>query len=242
MDSLFRTAFPFLVPALMSLTGCSSPQAGIAPAEVEKLRAKLTLADEPDGVKTVSEVRLAMLGEAAPDVLGLIEDADGHAGHDHAGESADHAEEHADEGAEHEAEGHEGHKHYDPVVSDMDVVLVGVVGGIPNPSEQSLPEFPFAKGKAMFFLADPEAVAELEEHGHQHAPGEECSFCAAHAAEASALVAGVIVADESGKLLPVDARELFDLKDKDVVVVRGKAHADAHGTITVAADGVYVRR
>jgi hypothetical protein len=122
------------------------------------------------------------------------------------------------------------------------VVLVGVVGGIPNPSEQSLPEFPFAKGKAMFFLSDPEAVAELEEHGHQHAPGEECAFCAAHAAEATALVAGVTISDDRGKLLPVDSRELFDLKDKDVVVVRGKAHADAHGTITVAADGVYVRR
>jgi hypothetical protein len=235
----------------MSLTGCGSPPAAMAPAEVETLRTKLTLAEEPDGVKTVSEVRLAMLGEEAPDVMGLIEhEGNEHAGHDHEGaapdehegEAHDHAEEHAVESADHEGESHEDHKHYEPVVSNMDVVLVGVVGGIPNPSEQSLPEFPFAKGKAMFFLSDPEAVAELEEHGHQHAPGEECAFCAANAAEASALIAGVTITDEHGKLLPVDARELFDLKDKDVVVVRGKAHADAHGTITVAADGVYVRR
>jgi hypothetical protein len=236
MDSLFRTAFPFLVPALMSLAGCSSQPAGMAPAEVDKLRTKLTLAEEPDGVKTVSEVRLAMLGEEAPDVLGLIEESEEHAGHDHEGEVS----ESVSEGEENE--GHEDHKHYKPLIDDMDVVLVGVVGGIPNPSEQSLPEFPFAKDKALFFLSDPEAVAELDEHGHQHAPGEECAFCAAHAAEASALIAGVTIADERGKLLPVDARELFDLKDKDVVVVRGKAHADAHGTITVAADGVYVRR
>jgi len=236
MDSLFRTAFPFLVPALMSLAGCSSQPAGMASAEVDKLRTKLTLAEEPDGVKTVSEVRLAMLGEEAPDVLGLIEESEEHAGHDHEGEVS----EAASEGEEHE--GHEDHKHYKPLIEDMDVVLVGVVGGIPNPSEQSLPEFPFAKDKALFFLSDPEAVAELDEHGHQHAPGEECAFCAAHAAEASALIAGVTITDERGKLLPVDARELFDLKDKDVVVVRGKAHADAHGTITVAADGVYVRR
>jgi hypothetical protein len=121
-------------------------------------------------------------------------------------------------------------------------VLVGVVGGIPNPSPQSHPQFPFAPGEAMFFLADPEAVAELEEHGHQHAPGEECAFCAAHAADATALVTGVTFHDEAGKVVPIDVRELFDLKEKDVVVVQGKARVRPHGMISVDATGLYVRR
>jgi hypothetical protein len=124
----------------------------------------------------------------------------------------------------------------------MDVVLVGAVGGVANPSQQSHPEFPFAQGKAVFFLADPEAVALVEEHVHQHAPGEECSFCAAHAGDSAHMLAVVKFADEQGKPLPIDARELFDLKEKDTVVVRGKAKIDPSGMLTVDATGLYVRR
>jgi hypothetical protein len=124
----------------------------------------------------------------------------------------------------------------------MDVVLVGVVGGVPNPFEQASPEFPFTKHQAMFFLADPEAVAELEEHGHQHAPGEECAFCLANAADASELIAAVQFVDERGKVLPIDARDLFDLKAKETVVVKGSAKVVPGGILTVNATGLYVRR
>lgn len=260
MDSLFRTIFPFLVPVLVSLSGCSS-QSGMDPAETAKLRSELTLADEPDGVQTVSEVRMALLGETAPNVVALLETeheaADGiaaapageageieeHAagedGHDHEYASHDHDHDHADHD-------HADHDHADHGtgrdVKEMDVVLVGVVGGIPNPSSQTYAEFPFAKDHAMFFLADPEAVADLEEHGHQHAPGEECAFCAAHAADATALIAAVQFADENGKVYPVDARELFELKEGETVVIRGTAKGQAGGIITVDATGLYVRR
>jgi hypothetical protein len=154
-----------------------------------------------------------------------------HADHEHGDEDhADHDHEHAEAPAKM------------PVISEMDVVLVGAVGGVPNPSEQSHPEFPFAKGKAVFFLADPEAVAEVEEHEHKHAPGEECSFCAAHAGDSAHMLAVVQFADEKGKPLPVDARELFELQEKETVVVRGKAKIDPSGMLVVDATGLYVRR
>jgi L-lactate utilization protein LutC len=122
------------------------------------------------------------------------------------------------------------------------VVLVGSVGGVPNPSDQSTPDFPFAKGQAIFFLVDPEFAAEAEEHAHTHAEGEECAFCAAHAADSAHAIAVVQFADEKGKPLAVDARDLFDLKEKETVVVKGKAKAAANGMITVDATGLYVRR
>jgi hypothetical protein len=111
---------------------------------------------------------------------------------------------------------------------------------VPNPSEQSHPDYPFVKNQAMFFLADPEAVAEMEEHAHHHAPGEVCAFCAAHTADA--LVAVVQFKGPNGKPLPVDARELFDLKEKETVVIRGKARVAPGGMLTVDATGLYARR
>lgn len=181
-----------------------------------------------------------------------------HADHDHDGDGkADHAAEDHDHA--HEGEGHDdhaGHDHADhdhadhdhahdsktPLVEELDVILVGSVGGVPNPSAEATPDFPFANGKAIFFLVDPEVAAEAEEHAHTHAPGEECAFCAAHAADAAHAIAVVQFADEKGNALPVDARELFELKEKETVVVKGKAKANGNGMITVDATGLYVRR
>ncbi|QDT72000.1 hypothetical protein [Lacipirellula limnantheis] len=167
--------------------------------------------------------------------------------HDHDGDGkADHAAEehdHAHEGDDHDHADHDhAHETKSPLVEELDVVLVGSVGGVPNPSDQSTPDFPFAKGQAIFFLVDPEVAAEAEEHAHTHAPGEECAFCAAHAGDAAHAIAVVQFADEKGKPLAVDSRELFELKEKETVVVKGKAKAAANGMITVDATGLYVRR
>lgn len=167
--------------------------------------------------------------------------------HDHDGDGkADHAAEehdHAHEGDDHDHADHDhAHETKSPLVEELDVVLVGSVGGVPNPSDQSTPDFPFAKGQAIFFLVDPEVAAEAEEHAHTHAPGEECAFCAAHAGDSAHAIAVVQFADEKGKPLAVDSRELFELKEKETVVVKGKAKAAANGMITVDATGLYVRR
>jgi hypothetical protein len=85
-------------------------------------------------------------------------------------------------------------------------------------------------------------VGEFEEHAHKHAPGEECAFCAAHAADHITSLALVHFKGEDGKPLAVDARELFGLKDQDTVVVRGKAKMTPTGMLEVDATGLYVRR
>jgi hypothetical protein len=230
----------------LAAVGCSR-QAMVDPALVAEHRARLALAEEPDGAQTVLEVRKVMFGEDAEEAEDHEPEGEVHADEEREHSDEEHAEgEHADtEHADHDHD-HEGDAEKEvaktPVVSEMDVVLVGAVGGVPNPSEQANPEFPFNKGRAAFFLADPEFVAEAEEHAHQHAEGEECAFCEAHAHESAHALALVQFPDELGRPLAVDARDLFELKEKETVVVRGKAKIDPSGLLTVDATGLYVRR
>lgn len=245
--------------------GCGKPP--LDPAVVAKHRQALTLSEEPDGAVTVLEVHQVMMGED-PEAEAEHEHADeepaeegegeaktqadgevaGAAADDHEHDEQEHEEgEHGDhEHADHDHGDHDhaahDHDHSNPVIDEMDVVLVGTVGGVANPSAQSYPEFPFAERKAIFFLADPAAVGEFEEHAHKHAPGEECAFCASHAADRITSLALVHFKGEDGKPLAVDARELFGLKDQDTVVVRGKAKMTPTGMLEVDATGLYVRR
>jgi hypothetical protein len=48
--------------------------------------------------------------------------------------------------------------------------------------------------------------------------------------------------DENGKVLPIEARQLFDLKEKDTVVIQGTARIVDGGMMVVEANGLYVRR
>lgn len=232
------------------VAGCGRPP--LDPALVAKHRQAFTLAEEPDGAVTVLEVHQTMMGE---DPEAADEEHADHEHEDHAdeaeGKAKTQADGEADEHGDHDHGDHEhaahdhaahDHDHSNPVIAEMDVVLVGTVGGVANPSVQSYPEFPFAERKAIFFLADPAAVGEFEEHAHKHAPGEECAFCAAHAADHITSLALVHFKGEDGKPLAVDARELFGLKDQDTVVVRGKAKMTPTGMLEVDATGLYVRR
>lgn len=197
---------------------------------------------EHDDEAAEGEAKTQAEGDAATEEHGEHEHAENeHGEHEHAeDEHGDH--EHADhDHADHDHAGHD-HDHSNPVIDEMDVVLVGTVGGVANPSAQSYPEFPFADRQAIFFLADPAAVGEFEEHAHKHAPGEECAFCAAHAADHITSLALVHFKGEDGKPLAVDVRELFGLKDQDTVVVRGKAKMTPTGMLEVDATGLYVRR
>ena len=162
-----------------------------------------------------------------------------HAGHDH----DDHAdEEHA--GHDHDAEHAHEHKEVADVkpTDPIDVLVVGTIGGLTNPWEETQPDYPFSKNEASFFLAEPGAVAELEASGHVHAPGEECAFCAAHAADGSALLAMVRFLDENGKILPIGVPQMFDVKAMDTVVIQGTARIVAGGMMVVDATGIYLRR
>jgi len=205
--------------SVAALTGCGQSSAGIDPELLAKHRARLTLAEEPDGAQVVPEVRNTLLG---------ISDDQEH--HDH---------------ADHEEDGHDDHDHGHEVTKatePSEVVLVGQIGGLSNPWKETQPDFPFARNQAAFFLADPMAVVENEESGHVHAPGEECAFCEAHAADRSAMLAMVRFLDENGKVLRTDVRQLFDVKENDTVVIQGTARVIEGGMMVVDATGLYIRQ
>ncbi len=255
---------------MLTTLGCGDA-ATMDAQQIAAYRTKFTLADEPDGIQTVADVRLTLVGAPEAD----LDDHDGDGEPDHAPEDHDadaddgHADgkaEHADhdhDGADHgdEAEGHDedaddDHEGDDEHEGDHDhgdhghehaheaheVVMLGNIGGLANPWAESHRDYPFKKTEAIFFLADPEAFIENEEAGHKHAPGEECAFCAAHAADKADLLAIVRFVDEKGKVLQTDARELFDVKEHDMVVVSGEARITDGGILVVDARGLYVRR
>lgn len=232
-----------LSAALVGQIGCT--KSTLDPALLAKHKETFTLAAEPDDVQTVYEVREVLLGHTEEEHDHEAEEHAHEEGDEHDHDEAEHAHEdeadhdHADH--DHAAHDHEHHDHEYPTEA-KEVAMVGQVGGLANPWEETQPEFPFASRFAIFFLADPQAVAEHAEEGHVHAPGEECAFCAAHAEENSELFAMVRLVDDNGKLLPVDVRELFDVKENDTVVVKGTAQVVEGGMLVVKASGVYVRK
>ena len=80
-----------------------------------------------------------------------------------------------------------------------------------------------------------------EDDGHDH---ENCPFCKAkrEGGKVPNPTAIVQIVDEEQKVLPIDARELFEVEEGDMVVVTGSAQVDAIGSLTLSAKGVYVRR
>ena len=258
-----------LVPYCL-LVGCTDSGGLDAKLLAEKQKAFL-LTDEPDGeLHQVVGLREALLGTQSVDEHGEEDHEHDEADHDHEHEDLPDDEDPADldlehardeeqltDGHEEEDHGHE-HEHSDEkhshelaekIVTEvslpsdsMEVVVMGQIGGLTNPWAETQPDYPFAKKEAKFFLADAGEVVEAQESGHVHAPGEECPFCAAHAKDNVELIAVVQFVDEKGKILPMDVRELFDLKEKDTVVVRGKAQVIPGGLLVVEASGIYVRR
>jgi len=267
---LFNILGPLsIVGLLLTNTGCNQPAAMDAKT-LSMHRSRLALADEPDDVQTVAGVRVAILGEQHDPHVGHDHDGDGHpdhaaedhdaAGHDaadhdkdehadqdhdedghedHAAEAhAAHADHEGDEGHDHAERAEHGQAHASEVV---EVSMVGHIGGLANPWD-TVADFPFDKSEAVFFLADPQAIVENEASGHSHAPGEECAYCAAHAADNTAMLAMVRFVDKNGNVLPIDARQLFDVKEKDTVVVSGQARVTAGGILVVDAQGLYIRK
>jgi hypothetical protein len=247
---MFRSiSFFLLLATCVAFVGCGKTTAD--PALVAKHKKTFALAEEPEAVQTVFEVREVLLGHTEEGHDHEGETAEEHAEHSHEGETAeehaahehDHEGETAEEHAAHDHD-HEGHDHHDHVfpTEAKEVAMVGQIGGLANPWEETQPEFPFSSNFAVFFLADPQAVAENAEAGHVHAPGEECAFCAAHAEENSEQFAMVRLLDEKGKPLPMDVREILDITDNDTVVVKGSAQIVEGGMLVVKATGIYVRK
>jgi len=89
-------------------------------------------------------------------------------------------------------------------------------------------------GRAAFRLTDCSVASEVSLCTDDH-----CEECALQTLNASAFVK---IVDEFGKPLNVDSRALLGLKGEERVVVRGLASRTEDGSVSIVADGVYVRR
>ncbi len=116
-----------------------------------------------------------------------------------------------------------------------EIVLVGQIGGVANP---------WSPGKAAFILADPITLSEFAASGSEHVCDEPgCKFCQRQ--KINQLKEGLAAVEfraKDGRVVPIDARQLFSLSDNQMVVVRGQVEVNDLGCLVVAADGLYVRR
>jgi hypothetical protein len=110
------------------------------------------------------------------------------------------------------------------------VIIVGRIGGAVNP---------WVEGRAAFTLLD--ASISVVAEGEDAEEGEICvgDCCATERTGCTTLVK---VVDQSGKLLAIDSRKLFEVKVEDMVVVKGIVKKDDSGNFSLLANGVYVRR
>lgn len=111
-----------------------------------------------------------------------------------------------------------------------DVVLFGRVGGIQET---------WSPGAAAFVICDPTSAIAADD-GHVCKDG--CAFC--KKTKQNELDSQVIVqfTDDQGQVLPIDARKLFPLEEKQTVVVQGTASVDSVGNLILSARGIYIRR
>ncbi len=113
-------------------------------------------------------------------------------------------------------------------IPEEEFTLVGRVGGVAEP---------WSPGEAAFIMSDPVAGISGD-----HECGDDCAFCKKkneHKVEPWAIVQ---FTDDSGIVLPIDARKLLALEESQTVVVRGRATVDSLGNLIVSAKGIYIRR
>jgi hypothetical protein len=84
-------------------------------------------------------------------------------------------------------------------------------------------------------------AAQFASHAKSHG-GEDCAFCRQLAAQNAAAVAVVNCVDAQGKIIEIDARQLLGVKERQTVVIRGRARLLAGTLLVVDADGIYVPR
>lgn len=228
---VLAAALPTVVAAAL-IAGCVEPAAKVDPELLANHRAKLLLSDEPAGAQAVLDVREMFTGPIAEI----------------------HAETH-DEG---DADAGEVIEFTMDAVADNDddatattravatgpqqVVVVGQIGGMPNPWCDSEPAFPWKEGMATVFVIDPGTAADFAESEHAHEDSCDCPFCARHAADNVASVAVVNFLDDAGEVIDIRADQLLGVAKDETVVIRGTARLQGGEMLVIDADGVYVRR
>lgn len=99
------------------------------------------------------------------------------------------------------------------------VTVVGIIGGIANPTKNSTPEFPWTPGKAQFYLVDTKIAEEAIAHLGTHKDGKPCPFCNDATLDDTVLVRFL----NGDNPLATDARELLNLEGHEKVTIQGTA-------------------
>jgi hypothetical protein len=114
-------------------------------------------------------------------------------------------------------------------VKDGDPIrVVGRIGGS---------TYPWVDGQAAFTIVDV-SLRACNDNTDEKCPTPWDYCCESNLSEATALVK---IVNEKQSVIPVDARELFQVAELDTIVVQGKAKRDDSGNLTVLADGLFVR-
>lgn len=93
---------------------------------------------------------------------------------------------------------------------------------------------PFAVGKAAFIVTD----ATGHDGDESHNP-HDCPFCKR---DIKSVIAQVVWNDAEGKLLNVDSRELFDIREFDLLVIEGTGKFSEDDTLVIVASKIFVTR
>jgi len=93
---------------------------------------------------------------------------------------------------------------------------------------------PFVNGAAKFFVTD----ATGHDGDESHDP-HECPFCRR---DVKSMMALVEFHDEAGTLIPMDARELFDIKDFELLVIEGTGEFDSEDVMVMTASTMAIVR
>jgi hypothetical protein len=111
-----------------------------------------------------------------------------------------------------------------------EVVVVGRIGGSVKPFT----------GRAAFTIVDLKYKACSDREGDNcETPWDFCCESPDELAKGTVLVKLV---DSAGKTLPDDAKELLSMKELQTVVIRGQARKGEDNSISVVANGIFIRK
>ncbi len=93
---------------------------------------------------------------------------------------------------------------------------------------------PFAEGKAAFIVTD----ATGHEGDESHDP-HECPFCKR---DIKNVMARAEFADDTRQMIGIDSRELFNVREFDLLVIEGTGHFDADDMLVIDVKKLFVKR
>ncbi len=93
---------------------------------------------------------------------------------------------------------------------------------------------PFGEGQAAFMITD--AAGHDGEKAHNP---HDCPFCKR---DINSVMARVEFPGTDGKPLKIDSRQLFDLKESDLVVVQGTGRFNEDGSFIITASKIFLKR